>query len=744
MEAPRTSFDSADLRPLVGIDVGDNSVGLASILVDADGSPVAVHAMLSVLHDGGKDGMASGSTGSVSRKAAGGAARRVRRVFRNRRIRSKRLDEKLLELGLPVIDPNTLGTYDAWEARATLLDGLVPDEAERKRLLSIAIRHMNNHRGWANAWVSLESYWHTEEPSDEFRAAVEELLKSERFSEVSSEDFHFQADLAEVALLKTERLRPRKPAHPGPDAVPPEQGHILGKQRRSDVVREWRTVCEIQRVPDLFEPLAKVAFSQRKPGVPAERVGNDWLPGYTSKKRASVASLEHQELAIRQTVANLAIRNGRERERLDVETQNLIVNTLMSVTDKAKAPRWDEIAEDVLHIDRRALVSASLESGIGAQAPILRSLAAITTLPPKHPVRKWWLQSSHDEKNDFIAWYTNDAAYPGGLECLDDEFSQMFEALTEAESEKALTLRFPSGRAAHCPEVIELLNREIERSGDTYVEARNRLFGKESENLEPAKATLDVVADHPTLQRVLPPVRRFLQGVIRERGLPERIAIEHVRNAFLGFEAKEAAISEQRRNQRDRERVAEHIKDAYGLASPTPHQIRRLQAYERQNGQCLYCGDGIPEALTELDHIVARAVGGNSTQANLAAVCRDCNQAKGKDTFALFAASGRRPGVTLEGALQRVDSMARGDVDNRRVFRLKKEMKARLKQTELDEPIDERALASTAYAAVDMRDRIMGTYGLGYGEVPVYPGRITQAARAASGIDGKLDLRPGV
>lgn len=158
--------------PLVGIDVGENSVGLASIECDDSGMPQRIGRLLVVIHDSGKDVMASGQTASVSRKASGGAARRVRRLLRNRRKRANRLADELSSRGYPLVDASELETYAEWRARSRLLRDYVTDDAERRRLISIAIRHMSNHRGWANAWVSLDSYVWKEEPSAEFEAAV--------------------------------------------------------------------------------------------------------------------------------------------------------------------------------------------------------------------------------------------------------------------------------------------------------------------------------------------------------------------------------------------------------------------------------------------------------------------------------------------------------------------------------------------------------------------------------------------
>lgn len=776
-------------RPVIGIDVGENSVGLASVLVDDAGMPTAIHAALSVLHDGGIDGMASGQSAKVSRKASGGAARRVRRLYRNRRRRRLALEAALVKRGYPVTDPAELGTYSEWQARLDLLDGFIADDAERRRLLAIAVLHMSNHRGWANAWVPLDAYLRKEEPSAEFVEAVKKavdrgLLPSQDAAAtlavaaksaeqakkkdpaerepITADDVAevlFQADLVGCAFddgvdPTAVSMRPRTHERGGgrKSVAKTQDFYLLGVQRRVDVVREWKRICETQRidvnsVDGDFEVLGRIAFAQERPQVPSENVGRDWIPQFKDRPRASVASLEHQEFQIRQTVANLAIRTGRsrkDRRPLTVEEQNVVVDTLMGVTDKKTVPTWQDIAEDFLGIEPRALVSADPEQSIGASAPVLRSALTMWSIPAKHPVAVWW-RENRDQHAEFVRWFADPTKSAGG-DRRDKVFGPLFEGLDEKQSDAVAGLKFPSGRSAHCVEALRLMNAEIARTGDPYITVRNRLFNG-GKHMTPPPSTLDVVADHPTLQRVLPPVRRFVQAVIHEHGQPERVVVEHVRGAFLGFAAKHEEAMRQRRNRRDRERVIEHIRAAYGEMNPRNDLIRKVQAYERQNCQCLYCGATPGLSGMEMDHIVARARGGNSTRANLVAVCRDCNEVKGKQPFAVFAESGLRPGVSLDGALHRVKSLSNpGNTLDARVFgKLKAEMSRRLKQRELDDDIiDERTLGSTAYAAVDMRDRIMGSHNLEIGDVPVYPGRIVQAARRASGIDKKLRLRAGV
>lgn len=739
MSSSKTNF-----HQLVGIDVGENSVGLASIICDETGMPVAVPHLLTVIHDSGKDGMASGQTSTVSRKASGGTARRARTLLKNRRRRSRRLASELAARGYPIVPPESIKTYDEWRIRQALLAGPIADPLDSKRQLSIAIRHMANRRGWANAWISIDKYVWQEEPSKEFVQAVQQILDADRFGEIDRSQLRHQSDLAMLGLRTDERLRQRSTDYgKSPNAVRSES--LLGLQRRADVVREWHQICRVQGLPDdEFLALARIAFGQERPKVPAENVGKDWLPGFKDHLRASIASLEHQEFQIRQTIADLRIREGGdEKRRLTIDEQHLIVDHLMGVTDASQAPTWAILAQDFLHISPRMLVHNEADQSLTGKAPVMRSITALWALPKKHPVIEWW-RDNPTKRAAFIVWISDPADIViDGLE----EFEEFFETLGEKELEAVSKLKFPSGRSRHSLAALRMMAAELERSGDSYVEVRNRLFNNGDDLRPTERQTLDTAADHPTLQRVLPIVRRFLLGVDRNDSAPvDRVVVEHVRSSLLGFNARKEFIEVQRKNRNSRELARQEIaKAGLGIANPSEGEIKKFQALRRQNSTCLYCGAAIDWTNSQMDHIVPRKTGGNNTRANLIAVCVACNQAKGKRPFAVFANSGVRPSVGFDAAINRVEAMNHGEMDPRAFKHIKAEMKRRLKQTDEDEAIDERSLGSTAYAATDMVERIKNHYDDPTGKVAkVYNGRIVSEARRASGIDKRIQLRPGL
>ena len=75
----------------------------------------------------------------------------------------------------------------------------------------------------------------------------------------------------------------------------------------------------------------------------------------------------------------------------------------------------------------------------------------------------------------------------------------------------------------------------------------------------------------------------------------------------------------------------DHLQHRPGLR-PAPAQPTKRGVYERDGGQCAYCGKPIPFAAATLDHVVPQSLGGPSTWENLVNCCARCNQRKGGRT----------------------------------------------------------------------------------------------------------------
>lgn len=55
----------------------------------------------------------------------------------------------------------------------------------------------------------------------------------------------------------------------------------------------------------------------------------------------------------------------------------------------------------------------------------------------------------------------------------------------------------------------------------------------------------------------------------------------------------------------------------------------RFAVFQRDHFRCVYCGNGSPDAILHVDHVLAKAHGGIDGIENLVTACSECNFGKG-------------------------------------------------------------------------------------------------------------------
>lgn len=718
----------------IGIDVGERSVGLAAIEYSVEDKPVRVLAAVSHIHDGG---MTPGTAKSPeSRLASAGIARRTRRLVRNRRKRLAALDSLLASHGVPVSDPVDGITYQQWRARAELLEGFVEDSQYRNELLSLAIRHIARHRGWRNPWWSFERLVEAPTPTEQMGRMTAEAAT--RFG-VDSASVRYVGQIGARSASREIALRPR--TRTGALAAAPDVTQVLSVQvQQQDQLAELREILGVQQVtPEFADAILRMVFTQEKPHVPTERVGRDALPGMRHLLRAPVGALEFQEFRVLAAVANLRIAEHGSERSLSAAEHDLVVDNLIGASE---APVWAEIAE-LLEVRPRALHKpTSDEEGAGARAPIDRTSAVIAAkFPPKHPFGAWWRAADATRRAEAVQWLLG--AEPETLGD-PDAIAELIDIVDLREKFDAIDL--PSGRAAYSIESLRLMNAYMREKRCDLHTARRACFNVDND-WQPPRPRLDDAIEHPTVDRVVTIVRRFLVNAVEKWGLPDSIMIEHVRGSFMGpsalAEFKYELRSNERRNERNRSELI-----AAGVAEPSRRDIRRFLGVQQQNGKCLYCGAAISFSSCELDHIVPSTLGGSNREENLVAVCRPCNQSKSNTPFAVWAVKLNDPRISLSearGRLREWNWHGRSPMNRKS---LQAAIVRRLEATTDDEFPDDRSMASTAYAARELRFRIETFVqaealkrGLEVPDVRVFRGTMTAEARRAGGIDSMLRLR---
>lgn len=164
----------------------------------------------------------------------------------------------------------------------------------------------------------------------------------------------------------------------------------------------------------------------------------------------------------------------------------------------------------------------------------------------------------------------------------------------------------------------------LENAGETAEDQIRALIGRQN---------------NPVVRHRLEMFWKLLRQLTGEFGVPDHVAIEFVREDFMGEDAKSKLLQFQRERRKAR---AEARKEA-----GAGRDALRYQLAKDQGEQCLYCGSSIGLSTLpnmHLDHIVPDKMGGPGAYWNFVVCCAPCNSAKKKRTPWQWFHEDNRPG----------------------------------------------------------------------------------------------------
>lgn len=668
---------------ILGVDVGQRSVGLAAVEVNEEGSPKEILAAVSVIHDAGIDDEKT----LTSRLAQAGVARRLHRLRRRRRARLNKVDQLIKRFGWKLPPSTGEHPYAAWQARKQLVEQRVTDPDQLNLLLGRAISHISRHRGWRNPWLSLAALKKLEAPSQTLKESIERA-RTDTGSTLEP------GTLGQLGALLLDhaghRLNPS-------DRAASQPALLAGKARQEDLLWELHQIWKMQELSlDSFETVIEAVFSQVAPSVPRERIGIDPLD--SNQVRAPIACLEFQLFRILDKVANLRIVKDGERIALDNDQRHKVVQHLMNTREERIT--WAEVATDILGLPTEADLVVPEEQRISSLAPRDETTTAVEKYLKDNrknlaKTKSWWEQATGTERAALIAILVDSE---------DTDDMGIATILPPDELTLLAEIHLPPGRAAYGRRTLQRLNEKMSAEPIDLHAARKACFGV-SDDWHPPLPRLEDPTGHPTVDRNVAAVRKFLSSAEIKWGPPKQIVIEIVREAEQSPATLRKEETKRAKRRESNERMREELQGS-GVPQPTRADLNRNKLLSLYNCHCLYCGDGISWDTSELDHIVPQKDAGSNRLENLAAVCVTCNRRKSGRPFGLYA---KLDNLNLQEVIGRVDELRyeRGGFweDKQELASYKRAVKARLRRLTPD-PEEIRPMEPTSYAATALRDRL--------------------------------------
>ncbi|MHB1763855.1 MAG: type II CRISPR RNA-guided endonuclease Cas9 [Acidimicrobiales bacterium] len=144
---------------------------------------------------------------------------------------------------------------------------------------------------------------------------------------------------------------------------------------------------------------------------------------------------------------------------------------------------------------------------------------------------------------------------------------------------------------------------------------------------------------NPVVMRSLTELRKVVNAIILEYGLPEEIHIELGRDLKRPRGEREKIWKRQRDNEKKRSEIAKRIVTETGNADPSRDDIEKVRLAEEQNWVCPYTGKTISmaalvgaESQFDVDHIIPRAISFDDSLANKVVCDNASNREKGNRT----------------------------------------------------------------------------------------------------------------
>ena len=205
----------------------------------------------------------------------------------------------------------------------------------------------------------------------------------------------------------------------------------------------------------------------------------------------------------------------------------------------------------------------------------------------------------------------------------------------------------------------------------------------------------------PVVEKILNQLVNLVNALMEEYGHFDEIRVELARDLKQSREERETSTKRMNETQRENEKIANRIKDEYGL-TPTRSRIQKFKMWDETGHICIYCGqtvcvkDFLEGSGVEVEHIIPRSLLFDDSFNNKSCSCRRCNQEKGNRTAYDFMKS--RGDGEFTAYTERVNSLAEGN-------KIQRAKQKRLLMSAADIPSDfiDRQLRESQYIAKKAR-----------------------------------------
>jgi CRISPR-associated endonuclease Csn1 len=255
--------------------------------------------------------------------------------------------------------------------------------------------------------------------------------------------------------------------------------------------------------------------------------------------------------------------------------------------------------------------------------------------------KKVWLKLDEQQKDaiwDILCEYLDEKIEKQDVE---RKISEKY-GLTFKKGDWRGKLKEPTGYCSYSKEALDKILPGLEE-GKNLDEAKKELNKKDHKQTEllplPTKDN-GISIPNPVVRSMLFQLRKVVNLLVKEKGLPDEVVIETIKEIKANKERRQEIIDEQDANQKERENTEKEIRERRGWGDDVEvsgTDILKYRLWKQQDEYCPYSCTKIPPTTlftrdTEMDHILPYSMSLDNAMDNKVVCFSSANQDKGQNT----------------------------------------------------------------------------------------------------------------
>lgn len=486
-----------------------------------------------------------------------------------------------------------------------------------------------------------------------------------------------------------------------------------------DALWDAQSVFHKELTNDLGEVLKKIIFHQRKMKSQSHLIGKCELE--TDKKRIAKAHLLFQEFRVLKNINNLSISDENGFPIKLTEGDRKLFKEIFDKKDKVS---WSQLKTALINSGTIGNKNAvfNLERGGRKNIEGNRTNAALSH--KKAFGEKWY-----ELEDDFKKHVVDVLIHVDKPEIVKNLALNKWDR-TEEQAEyitHKLTLeqRYGGFSEKAIKKLLPYLKKGMEESS-AIKKAGYSLFEQNPGKMNQLPMP-DQTIKNPVVYHALIELRKVVNGIIREYGMPDVIRVELARDLKAGYERRQKMTKKMRELEKKNDKAYKALqKEPFNIQYPGYNDIIWFNLWEECDKTCPYTGKTIPaEAFNsgefQIEHILPFSRSLDNSYANKTLCEADFNRKKGN----------RTPWECVEAGIMEEDTMLQ------RIRNLPWNKRNKFTQKEIDEDkFLNRQLSDTRYISKEASSYLKH---LSCERVEVVKGQTTSLLRHLWGLNGVLN-----